>query len=109
MVLSLSLSVYLAILESLRYLLAGVSSIRSIAARIESSSVKPPSGQYVRSGSSEQSYCACAVLGLAVLGLLHADIDWPGPDGIRDTLGTALDVDLDAAPDGAPDAAPDVA
>ena len=105
----MSVSVCLAILESLRYLLAGVSSSKSIAARIELSSVKPPSGQYVRSGFSEQSYAACAELGLAVLGLLRADTDWPGPDGTRDTLGTVLDGAPDAAPDADPDAAPDAA
>ena len=97
MVISISVSVCLAILESLRYLLAGASSIKSIAARIELSSVKPPSGQYVRSGFSEQSYAACAELGLAELGLLRADKDWPVPDRTRDALGTI--------PDGAPDAA----
>ena len=105
----MSVSVCLAILESLRYLLAGVSSSKSIAARIELSSVKPPSGQYVRSGFSEQSYAACAELGLAELGLLRADKDWPGPDRTRDALGTVIDGAPDAAPDGAPDAAPDVA
>ena len=82
-----------------------------MAARIELSSVKPPSGQYVRSGFSEQSYAACAELGLAELGLLRADKDWPGPDRTRDALGTvgAPDGAPDAAPDGAPDAAPDSA
>jgi len=69
---------------------------------MESSSVKPPSGQYARSGSSVPLYCATEWEALrGSLALVATDTDGPGPDGGPDTLGTA--------PDGAPDAAPDVA